>query len=244
MDDATLTSVLPSIAVFARVAPEHKLRIVTALQARRHVVAMTGDGVNDAPALRKADIGVAMGSGTEVAKEAASMVLTDDNFATIVRAVHEGRAIYDNIVKFVRFQLSTNMGAVLTVFVAPFLGMISPLGPAQILWVAMISDGPPAIALGLDTARAGIMSEPPREPDARILTWRTSRQVALLRCNHGGAKVLLKSCDLGRPRDRYDPRLAGEEPSESDLRRRRVLLLRDVAEEIDQRLVRLCAPRA
>ncbi len=173
MDDATLTSVLPSVAVFARVAPEHKLRIVTALQARRGVVAMTGDGVNDAPALRRADIGVAMGSGTEVAKEAASMVLTDDNFATIVRSIHEGRAIYDNIVKFVRFQLSTNMGAVLTVFVAPFLGMISPLGPAQILWVAMISDGPPAIALGLDTARAGIMSEPPREPDARILTWRT-----------------------------------------------------------------------
>ena len=172
MDDATLASALPTIAVFARVAPEHKLRIVTALQARRHVVAMTGDGVNDAPALRKADIGIAMGSGTEVAKEAASMVLTDDNFATIVRAVQEGRTIYDNIVKFVRFQLSTNMGALLTVFVAPFLGMVSPLGAAQILWVAMISDGPPAIALGVDVARPGIMNEPPRDPAARILTWR------------------------------------------------------------------------
>jgi P-type Ca2+ transporter type 2C len=170
MDDATLTSVLPNIAVFARVAPEHKLRIVAALQSRRHVVAMTGDGVNDAPALRKADIGVAMGAGTEVAKEAASMVLTDDNFATIVRAVCEGRTIYDNLVKFVRFQLSTNMGALLTVFVAPLLGLVSPLGTAQILWVAMISDGPPAIALGVDAARPGIMNEPPRDPAARILT--------------------------------------------------------------------------
>ena len=178
MDDATLASVLPNVAVFARVAPEHKLRIVAALQSRKHVVAMTGDGVNDAPALRKADIGVAMGAGTEVAKEAASMVLTDDNFATIVRAVREGRTIYDNIVKFVRFQLSTNMGAVLTVFVAPFLGLVSPLGAAQILWVAMISDGPPAIALGVDAARPGIMNEPPRNPAARILTG--SRLVRLL----------------------------------------------------------------
>ncbi len=172
MDDATLAAALPGIAVFARVAPEHKLRIVSALQARRHVVAMTGDGVNDAPALRKADIGVAMGAGTEVAKEAAGMVLTDNNFATIVRAVSEGRIIYDNIVKFVRFQLSTNMGAILTVFVAPFVGLVSPLGAVQILWVAMISDGPPAIALGVDAARPGIMDEPPRDPAARILTWR------------------------------------------------------------------------
>ena len=172
MDDAALAAALPDIAVFARVAPDHKLRIVTALQARGHVVAMTGDGVNDAPALRKADIGVAMGAGTEVAKEAASMVLTDDNFATIVHAVREGRTIYDNIVKFVRFQLSTNMGALLTVFMAPFVGLVSPLGTAQILWVAMISDGPPALALGVDAARPGIMNEPPRDPAARILSWR------------------------------------------------------------------------
>ena len=171
MDDATLASALPNIAVFARVAPEHKLRIVAALQARRHVVAMTGDGVNDAPALRKARHRRRDGrGGTEVAKEAASMVLTDDNFATIVRAVREGRTIYDNILKFVRFQLSTNMGAVLTVFLAPFLGLESPLGAAQILWVAMISDGPPAIALGLDSPRPGIMNEPPRDPAARILS--------------------------------------------------------------------------
>ena len=171
MDDSMLAAILPSVAVFARVSPEHKLRIVTALQARKHVVAVTGDGVNDAPALRKADIGVAMGSGTEVAKGAASMVLTDDNFATIVRAVQEGRTIYDNIVKFVRFQLSTNLGALLTVLVAPFFGLESPLGAIQILWVAMISDGPPAVALGLDAARADVMNEPPRHPAARILTW-------------------------------------------------------------------------
>jgi Ca2+-transporting ATPase len=171
MDDAALAATVPRIAVFARVAPEHKLRIVTALQARKEVVAMTGDGVNDAPALRKADIGVAMGSGTEVAKSAASMVLTDDNFATIVRAVEEGRTIYDNIVKFIRFQLSTNMGALLTVLAAPFVGMESPLGAVQILFVAMISDGPPAVALGLDPARADVMNEAPRHSTARILTW-------------------------------------------------------------------------
>lgn len=172
MDDAALATVLSNVGVFARVAPEHKLRIVTALQARENVVAMTGDGVNDAPALRRADIGVAMGSGTEVAKGAASMVLTDDNFATIVRAVEEGRTIYDNILKFVRFQLSTNIGALLTVFTAPLLGMESPFGAVQILWIAMISDGPPAVALGLDAPRADIMNDPPRHPRARILTWR------------------------------------------------------------------------
>lgn len=172
MEDKQLAVRIDSIAVFARVVPEHKLRIVRALKARGHVVAMTGDGVNDAPALKSADIGVAMGSGAEVAKEAATMVLTDDNFATIVGAVREGRTIYDNILKFVRFQLSTNMGAILTVFFAPLLGLHTPLKPIHILFVAMFADGPPAIALGLDPSRNTIMQEPPRDPRARMLTAR------------------------------------------------------------------------
>jgi Ca2+-transporting ATPase len=172
MSDERLAARIEKIAVFARVAPEHKLRIVGALKARGHVVAMTGDGVNDAPALKSADIGVAMGSGTEVAKEAATMVLTDDNFATIVGAVREGRTIYDNILKFVRFQLSTNMGAILTVFFAPLLGLPTPLKPIHILFVAMFADGPPAIALGLDPSRSAIMQESPRPPGERMLTGR------------------------------------------------------------------------
>ena len=172
MDDEQLAARIDGIAVFARVAPEHKLRIVGALRARGHVVAMTGDGVNDAPALKSADIGVAMGSGTEVAKQAATMVLTDDNFATIVAAVREGRTIYDNIVKFLRFQLSTNIGAILTVFFAPLLGLHTPLMPIHILFVAIFADGPPAIALGLDPPQPTIMEEPPRDPKAQMLTAR------------------------------------------------------------------------
>jgi Ca2+-transporting ATPase len=160
-------------AVFARVEPEHKVRIVQALKAGGHVVAMTGDGVNDAPALKRADIGVAMGiAGTEVAKEAATMVLTDDNFATIVEAVREGRAIYENIVKFVRFQLSTNMGAIQTVFGASLLGWSSPFTPIQILWINIIMDGPPAMSLGVEPVREGVMDEPPRRAGERILSGR------------------------------------------------------------------------
>ena len=167
-------------AVFARVAPEHKMRIVEALQAHGHVVAMTGDGVNDAPALKSADIGVAMGiTGTEVTKEAATLVLTDDNFASIVRAVEEGRTIYDNIVKFVRFQLSTNIGAVLTVLGAPFLGFATPFTAIQILWVNIIMDGPPAMTLGVEPGRPGIMQEKPRAADASILSWKRMWRIGL-----------------------------------------------------------------
>jgi P-type Ca2+ transporter type 2C len=171
IDVAELSRHIEETVVFARVAPEHKVKIVQALKARGHVVAMTGDGVNDAPALKNADIGVAMGiTGTEVTREAATMVLTDDNFATIVGAVREGRTIYDNIVKFVRFQLSTNVGAILTVLGAQLLGMPMPFTAIQILWINIIMDGPPAMTLGLEPGRPGIMNEPPRCADERILS--------------------------------------------------------------------------
>ncbi|MDX5410369.1 MAG: HAD-IC family P-type ATPase [Thauera sp.] len=178
-EDATAALVERS-AVFARVAPEHKMRIVESLQRRGDVVAMTGDGVNDAPALKRADIGVAMGiTGTEVTKEAATLVLTDDNFASIVRAVREGRTIYENIVKFVRFQLSTNIGAILTVLGAPFMGLATPFTAVQILWVNIIMDGPPAMTLGVEPARPGIMDQPPRSDDAAILSPQRMWRIAL-----------------------------------------------------------------
>ena len=171
LNQSEIAALVEKSAVFARVAPEHKMRIVEALQAKGHVVAMTGDGVNDAPALKTADIGVAMGiTGTEVTKEAATLVLTDDNFASIVRAVEEGRTIYENIIKFVRFQLSTNVGAILTVLGAPFLGLATPFTAIQILWVNIIMDGPPAMTLGVEPARSGIMRDTPRQADAGILS--------------------------------------------------------------------------
>lgn len=171
LDDATLATNIDDISVFARVSPEHKVRLVNTLRSRGYVTAMTGDGVNDAPALKVADIGVAMGiTGTAVTKEAATLVLTDDNFATIIKAVKEGRVIYDNIVKFVRFQLSTNIGAILTVLVATLLSMPSPFTAIQLLWVNIIMDGPPAMTLGVEPARPGIMRDPPRSQTAQILT--------------------------------------------------------------------------
>ncbi|WP_373974553.1 HAD-IC family P-type ATPase [Chitinibacter sp. SCUT-21] len=171
LSTSELAERIDDIAVFARVSPAHKVKIVNALQAQGHVVAMTGDGVNDAPALKTADIGVAMGkNGSAVAKEAATMVLTDDNFATIVSAVHQGRALYENILKFVRFQLSTTIGAILTVFIAPWLGLPAPFTPIQILWIAIIMDGPPAISLALDPARDDIMEQAPRSQSEAVLT--------------------------------------------------------------------------
>jgi P-type Ca2+ transporter type 2C len=173
LDDDELARRLDRTTVFARVAPEHKLRLVDALQRQGNVVAMTGDGVNDAPALKKADIGIAMGiTGTEVSKEAATMILTDDNFATIVEAVNRGRVIYDNIVKFVRFQLSTTLGFATLFLLAALFGVSDgkPFTAIAILWVNIVMDGPPAMALGLDRAGRDVMRRRPRPPSEKILT--------------------------------------------------------------------------
>jgi P-type Ca2+ transporter type 2C len=170
IDDDQLVDRIEGIGVCARVSPHHKVRIVTALQRRGRTAAMTGDGVNDAAALKRADIGIAMGiTGTEVTKEAGDLVLADDDFTTIVAAIERGRTIYDNIVSFVRFQLATNIGAILSILGARLLGLPTPFTPIQILWVNLIMDGPPAMALGVDPARPDTMDRPPRDPSAQIL---------------------------------------------------------------------------
>jgi magnesium-transporting ATPase (P-type) len=181
LDGPELTDAVRRTSVYARVSPRHKLDIVDALQADGNVVAMTGDGVNDAPALKSADIGVAMGiTGTEVTKEAADMILADDNFATIVRAVRQGRAIFDNIRKFLRYLLSSNMGEVLTVFLGVVLagviglsagddGLVVPLLATQILWINLLTDSGPALAMGVDPEIDDVMARPPRRLDQRVI---------------------------------------------------------------------------
>jgi Ca2+-transporting ATPase len=184
MSTDQLAQAVPNVAVFARVSPEHKLQIVRALQATGTVTAMTGDGVNDAPALKQADVGVAMGiTGTDVSKEAAAMVLADDNFATIVAAVEEGRVVYDNIRKFVRFLLTSNAGEILVLFFAIVFGWPLPLLPAQILWINLVTDGLPALALGYEPAEPDVMRRRPIRRDDSLLggtAWQIGRASVLM----------------------------------------------------------------
>jgi Ca2+-transporting ATPase len=165
LSDPEFENMVDEVRVYARVFPEQKVRIVETLKKKGNVASMTGDGVNDAPALKKAAIGVAMGSGTDVAKESADMLLQDDNFATIVKAVREGRTIFDNIRRFVRFQLSTNIGAILTITSASIMGLPVPFNPIQVLWINIIMDGPPAQSLGVEPPEKGVMERPPIKED-------------------------------------------------------------------------------
>jgi Ca2+-transporting ATPase len=168
------------VSVFSRVSPEHKLLIIQALQKHGEVVAMTGDGVNDAPALKKADIGVAMGvTGTDVAKEAADMVLLDDNFATIVSAVEEGRTIYDNILRFIGFSVSGNLGKIMAVLLLPFLGLPNPLTPLQLLWLNLLTDGLLGLGMGVERPEPDVMDRRPISSTSQIFDRRMIRHTLL-----------------------------------------------------------------
>jgi Ca2+-transporting ATPase len=204
MDDGELESIADDVNVYARVSPEHKLRIVQALQRRGHVVAMTGDGVNDAPAVKAADIGIAMGiTGTDVTKEASALVLADDNFSSIVAAVEEGRGIYENIRKFIRYLLASNVGEIMTMFMAMMMGFPLPLVPIQILWVNLVTDGLPAMALGVDQAESDLMQHKPRSAKenifARRLGWKIISRGLLIGFCTLGAFILALNAGAGHP---------------------------------------------
>ncbi|ABY93903.1 MULTISPECIES: calcium-transporting P-type ATPase, PMR1-type [Thermoanaerobacter] len=180
MSDDEMFQKSREVSVYARVSPIHKLRIVEAIKNNGHIVAMTGDGVNDAPALKKADIGVAMGiTGTDVAKETADMILVDDNFASIVSAVEEGRVIYSNIRKFIFFLLSCNIAEILIIFVSMLAGLPIPLKPVQLLWINVLTDAFPALALGMEKKEPDIMQQPPRRPEEPIIDTRMRWQIAI-----------------------------------------------------------------
>jgi magnesium-transporting ATPase (P-type) len=201
MDDAALRRVAMEVDVFARAAPEHKLRLVQALQDDGQVVAMTGDGVNDAPALKRADVGVAMGmKGTEAAKEAADMVLADDNFATIVSAVREGRAVYDNLKKFILFMLPTNGGEALVVIAAILFELTLPLTPAQVLWINMVTVSTLGLALAFEPPEHDVMRRPPRDPREPLLSWFFVWRLAMVSVLMAGAALglFLWELELGK----------------------------------------------
>jgi len=197
LSDDELDARIEDTCVYARVSPEHKLRIVKSLQRRGHVVAMTGDGVNDAPAIKASDIGIAMGiTGTDVSKEASALVLSDDNFSTIVAAIEEGRGIYENIRKFIRYLLASNVGEIMTMFIAMMAGLPLPLVPIQILWVNLVTDGLPAMALGIDQAEKDLMQMKPRSAKenifARRLGWKIiSRGMLIGLCTLGAFWLVL-----------------------------------------------------
>ncbi len=193
MSQAELEARVEQVAVYARVSPEHKLRIVEALQTRGHIVAMTGDGVNDAPALKRSDIGVAMGiTGTAVSKEAADMVILDDNFTTIVSAVEEGRTIYDNVRRFIKYLLASNTGELLVLLATQLIqGMTLPLTTLQILWMNLITDGIPALALGVEQAEKGAMNRAPYAPNASVFGHGLGRHILLVGLLLGGTGLLL-----------------------------------------------------
>ncbi len=196
MSDELLKSGIEEVDVFARVSPEHKMRIVDALQANGEVVAMTGDGVNDAPAIKRANIGVAMGiTGTDVAKETADMVLTDDNYVSIVDAVEQGRVIYSNIRKFVYYLLSCNVAEILIIFLGTLITKNSPLTAIQLLWLNLVTDGAPALALGTEKGDPDIMSQPPRPPKEPIIN--RLMQVGILTQTIAIASVTLGAYFIG-----------------------------------------------